>query len=330
MHLRLPKWPRAPFYKPTTDTRGRTSTTTTLDVEGTVCTEENPVVMIAAELEREFVDDGYFKITKRLQRKHKLLINKKKVYRLMSKHRLLNRRPTLSSTRKQWIRELVPNLALPLTHLESDIKYMPIHGCRRNAMMLTVLDVNSRFNIGWLMQWSIKKEDVVALFQDIRLNLPMVSKITVRSDNGSQFVAHLEREHFETHGIEHEFTRPAPSEQNVHTESYHGIIESACVGNTPSPISGMPTTCWHAGRDSTTTNGYSVASGAYLPLSFCPPVMYHCHKYSRQQSNHETFNQLTLKSSTTKQRGPSQHLRNTPFGKRHRPALFSGITRSQE
>ena len=93
-------------------------------------------------------------------------------------------------------------------------------------MMLTVLDVKSRFNIGWLMQWSIKKEDVVALFQDIQLSLPMVSKITVRSDNGSQFVSHLVREHFDTHGIEHEFTRPATPEQNAHIESYHSIVES--------------------------------------------------------------------------------------------------------
>lgn len=214
------------YYKPTTGTRGRTATTTTLDVEGRVWTEEELVALIAAELEREFVDYGYIKITKWLQRKHKLLINRKKVYRLMSKHRLLNRRPKRNTTRKQWIRELVPNPALPLTHLEFDIKYMPIHGCRRNAMMLTVLDVKSRFNIGWLMQWSIKKEDVVALFHDIQLSLPMVSKITVRSDNGSQFVSHLVREHFDTHGIEHEFTRPATPEQNAHIESYHSIVES--------------------------------------------------------------------------------------------------------
>ncbi len=54
----------------------------------------------------------------------------------------------------------------------------------------------------------------------------MVSKITVRSDNGSQFVSHLVREHFETHGIEHEFTRYASPEQNAHIESYHSIVES--------------------------------------------------------------------------------------------------------
>ncbi len=215
------------YYKPKAGRRGRRATTTTLDAGGTAWTEEQLVALIAAELEREFVDYGYIKITKWLQRKHKLLINKKKVYRLMSKYGLLNSKPVRSTIRKQWIKELVPNPTQPLTHLEFDIKYMHVHGCRRNAMMLTVLDVKSRFNVGWLMQWSIKKEDVVALFHDIELTMPSVSKITVRSDNGSQFISHLVREHFEAYGIEHEFTRPATPEQNAHIESYHSIVENA-------------------------------------------------------------------------------------------------------
>jgi transposase InsO family protein len=213
------------YYKPKTGKRGRRATTTTLEAKGVVWTEERLVALITAELEREFVDYGYIKIMKWLQRKHKLLINKKKVYRLMSKHGLLNSRPVRSTISKQWIKELVPNPRLPLTHLEFDIKYMHIHGSRRNAMMLTVLNVKSRFNVGWLLQWSIKKEDVVALFHDIQLTMPTVSKITVRSDNGSQFVSHLVREHFKTQGIEHEFTRPATPEQNAHIESYHSIVE---------------------------------------------------------------------------------------------------------
>ena len=182
--------------------------------------------MITDELEREFVDYGHIKITKWLQRTHKLLINKKKVYRLMSKYGLLSSKPVLSLISKQWIKELVPNPTQPLTHLEFDIKYIHIHGSRRNAMMLTVLDVKSRFIIGWLPQWSIKKEDVVALFHDIEITMPSVSKITVPSDNGSQFVSHLVREHFEAHAIVHEFTRPATPEQNAHIESYHSIVES--------------------------------------------------------------------------------------------------------
>jgi transposase InsO family protein len=215
------------YYKPKAGKRGRPATTTTLDANGIVWAEEQLVALIAAELEREFVDYGYLKITKWLRRKHKLLINKKKVCRIMSEHGLLNTKPARSTAKKQWVKELVPNPALPLTHLEFDIKYMHIHGIRRNAMMLTVLDVKSRYNVGWLLQWSIKKTDVVALFEDIQRSLPMVNRITVRSDNGSQFVSQMVREHFASHGIKHEFTRPATPEQNAHIESYHSIVESA-------------------------------------------------------------------------------------------------------
>ena len=193
---------------------------------GRVWTETQLVDLITSELEQEFVDYGYIKVTKWLKNDHKFLINKKKVYRIMHDHALLHCRPVRSAVRKLWIKELVPNPTMPLTHLEFDIKYMHVHGNKRNAMMLTVLDVKSRYNVGWLMQWSIKKADVVALFQDIQRTLPTVTKITVRSDNGSQFVSHLVRDHFKTNGIEHEFTRPATPEQNAHIESYHSIVES--------------------------------------------------------------------------------------------------------
>lgn len=165
-----------------------------LDANGAVWTEERLVALISADPGLEFVDYGYIKITKWLQCKHKLLINKKKVYRLMSKHWLLNSRSVRGKIRKQWIKELVPNPVRPLTHLVFDIKYLHIHGSRSNAILLTVLDVKSRFDVGWLMQWRTKKEDVVAIFNDILLNMPTVSKIAVRSDNGSQFVSHLVRE----------------------------------------------------------------------------------------------------------------------------------------
>lgn len=53
----------------------------------------------------------------------------------------------------------------------------------------------------------------------------MVSKITVRSNNGSQLFPHLVREHFDSLGFEREFAQPATAEQNAHIESYHSIVE---------------------------------------------------------------------------------------------------------
>lgn len=273
------------YYVPKAGKPGRRATATTLDVHGMVWTEEKIVGVIAAELEREFVDYGYIKVTKWLRRKHGLVINKKKVYRLMSGHGLLHRKPARSTAAKQWITELVPNPEQPLTHLEFDIKYMHIHGHKRNAMMLTVLDVKSRFNVGWLMQWSIKKADVVALFHDIERTLPTVTKITVRSDNGSQFVSHLVREHFETHGITHEFTRPATPEQNAHIESYHSIVQSVICSQyafDDLPHANDVLTRWVAfynherilgGLGYTTPAAFLVQNGVSLPLALASTTL---------------------------------------------------------
>jgi len=123
--------------------RGRRATSTALDVTGRVWTEEQLPAVIIAELEREFVDYGYIKVTTWFRRNHNFRINKKKVYRLMSKHELLNSKPVRSTISKQWIKELVPNPTQPPTHLEFDIKSIHIHDSRRNVMMLAVLDVKS-------------------------------------------------------------------------------------------------------------------------------------------------------------------------------------------
>ncbi len=72
---------------------------------------------------------------------------------------------------------------------------------------------------------SIKKEDVVALFTYIRQNFILPQKVTVRSDNGSQFVAQLVRNQLIEMKINQEFTKPATPEQNAHIESYHSIVE---------------------------------------------------------------------------------------------------------
>lgn len=213
------------YYAPRAGRRGRTATTTTNDANGRTWSEAEVVALIEEYLGQEFVDDGYVKVAKWLRKEHGLQINKKKVYRIMREYRLLNGRPERQASRRQWVDQLVPTPGNAFEHLEFDIKYMHIRGQRRNAMMLTVIDVKSRFVIGWLMQWSIKKEDVVALFQDVLRALPGVARIIVRSDNGSQFVSHMVREHFTRTGIEHEFTRPATPEQNAHIESYHSIVE---------------------------------------------------------------------------------------------------------
>jgi transposase InsO family protein len=104
---------------------------------------------------------------------------------------------------------------------------MRIDGTGRNATMLTIIDVLSRFTPGFLLQYSIRKEDVVALFDDVFDRFAMPSKVTVRSDNGSQFVSGEVRNYFRERTIVQEFIRPATPDMNAHIEGYHSIVQRA-------------------------------------------------------------------------------------------------------
>ena len=81
-----------------------------------------------------------------------------------------------------------------------------------NALLLSVLNVDSRLVLGTILRWSIGKEQVSALFADIlcRYSLSLPELVTVRSDNGSQFVARMLREFLAEMKLNQEFTRLAP------------------------------------------------------------------------------------------------------------------------
>jgi transposase InsO family protein len=129
--------------------------------------------------------------------------------------------------KRRWIKDLVPQPEQPFSYLEFDIKYIYIHVERRNALLISVIDVKSRWLLKWKLAWSIRKGYVVNLFKAILEHYPLPKYVYVRNDNGSQFMAQEVREFLEEAGIIQEFTRPASPQQNGHIESYHSIIESA-------------------------------------------------------------------------------------------------------
>lgn len=190
---------------------------------------DNKVVVndIKELLRQEFVDYGYLKVTHYLQDEMKYTINHKKVYRLMKESMLLNVPVPKQKNKKTWVKQLVPKPTGPFAYWEFDIKFIYIHRIGRYAPMLSVVDVYSRYLIGWMMQWSIKKEDVVGFFDAILKDYRMPTAVTVRCDNGSQFESNLLRDYLESKQIVQEFTKPATPEQNAHIESYHSIITNA-------------------------------------------------------------------------------------------------------
>ncbi|HEY8690586.1 MAG TPA: transposase family protein [Chitinophagaceae bacterium] len=73
-----------------------------------------------------------------------------------------------------------------------DIKYVHIHEQKRNALLLTVPDVYTRSIVEQVLWWRIRKEHVIWLLHQV-LQQHSVKGITLRNDNGSQFIAHAVR-----------------------------------------------------------------------------------------------------------------------------------------
>jgi putative transposase len=124
------------------------------------------------------------------------------------------------------VKDLLPDAKEPFSYLEFDIKYVWVGGKQKNAQILTVIDVYSRWNVGQYIGFSIESQHVKKLFEDIFKELYLPTKFFVRNDNGSQFIANEVQEFFVKKGVTQEFTKPATPQQNAHIESYHSIMES--------------------------------------------------------------------------------------------------------
>lgn len=194
---------------------------------GQLYTNEQVVAMIEDLLQQEFVNYGYVKVSKYLQAQG-FIINKKKTYRLMKAHRLLlNHRIAPRQGEKQYVKYRKMEAQAPYQALQFDIKYMWVGELKRNVFLLTVLDVFTRKVLGYCLQKSVRRQDVVGLWQKILQQIPQVqySQMRVRSDNGSQFVSYLVKEFFREKGIYQEFCHPATPQEDAHIEAYHSILE---------------------------------------------------------------------------------------------------------
>jgi hypothetical protein len=225
--------PKSSFYYKSplnnSKSKGRAFSEYTLKISGEKVSNDEVVKDIQKLLGEEFVDYGYLKVTYYLRQELKYVINPKKVYNLMEINRLLNSKPIHSSKiRREWVKELVPKPELDFSYLEFDIKYFYIHKKRKNALVLTVIDVKSRWVLGQYIAWKISEKHVKELFEEIFSQYELPKNIYVRNDNGSQFIANTIQTYFadmKQPFVIQEFTKPATPEQNAHIESYHSIAE---------------------------------------------------------------------------------------------------------
>ncbi|MBA7518078.1 hypothetical protein ES705_10144 [subsurface metagenome] len=133
------------YYKPTNGRRGIPPSTHTPKTDGTMVSNGRVVKDIKKILGEDLDFYGYEKTTWEL---HDLeyIINKKKVYRLMSEANLLLIKQRISTYgKRQFAQFRVIDAQAPLEYLTMDIKYIYIDEEKRYAYLLSVLDVCTRF-----------------------------------------------------------------------------------------------------------------------------------------------------------------------------------------
>lgn len=220
---------RSSWYYTTTESKpGRKPTSHTTMINGAIVENRQVVEQIRSILSQEFICYGYEKVTWELHDQG-FIINKKKVYRLMSEAHLLHNTQRISTYGKRtFVQQRKVEASYPMQHLTMDIKYVYIQGEKRNVYLLTVMDVFSRRVLAHSLKPSIRQYDVVLLLEGI-VSKYWTKGIVIRNDNGSQFIAHSVRKYLKSRGINQEFTHLATPEENAHIEALHSTLEREVI-----------------------------------------------------------------------------------------------------
>jgi putative transposase len=216
------------YYKRSGGKRGIKPSTHSVNQHGELF--ENTVVIqdIEKTLHQEFCCYGYRNMTGELKEMG-WVINHKKVYRLMKEHKLLyGGRIRPEPFKRNFIRYRTPGAERPLQYLSMDIKYVHIHGWRRNVFLLTVMDIYSRKVLIHMLKASIKKGDVLVMLS-LMLMEYKTEGMSLRNDNGSQFIATAVRQFLKEKGITQEFSHVATPEDNAYIEALHSNLQREVI-----------------------------------------------------------------------------------------------------
>lgn len=198
---------------------------------------ENQMVMAITTLKTN-PDHGYWYrlITKTLQI-NGYYVNHKKVFRIMTRHVLLEDKKVSGSRDYVQFRRVTPTN--PLEVIEMDIKYVWISGARKYAFVLTVIDTFTRYVLDYSVGYSMTSlqiqqswEYIISTYyQPLGLSQNKID-IEVRSDNGKQFSSKVILDFFKENKMQKVFTHPYTPEENAHVESFNKTLGKAIEFNT--------------------------------------------------------------------------------------------------
>jgi len=174
---------------------------------------------------------GYYKLTVELQRSHKLIINKKKVYRLCKELDILRPQREIKT---KYPRKLARNRVVtgPNQLWETDLKYGYVVGEDRFFYVLSIIDVYDREIIDYHIGLHCEGQDAAATLVRALIRRKMFDsneKPVIRSDNGPQFISHKFSDKCIEIIMEHERIPCKTPNMNAHIESFHRIMEDECM-----------------------------------------------------------------------------------------------------
>lgn len=178
----------------------------------------------------EHAASGYRKLTALLRRNYRLVINKKKVYRLCKEMGILSpQRQIANPAPKKMARNRV--VTGPNQLWQMDIKYGYVVGKRRHFLVANIIDVFDRALVGHYRGKSCNAQDIVKLTQKALLKrhaLNQVQSLVIRTDNGPQFISKTFGEFIAQMNMEHERIPNKTPNMNAYVESFHSILELEC------------------------------------------------------------------------------------------------------
>ncbi len=166
-----------------------------------------------------------------LKRKFKLIINKKKVYRLCKELNVLR---SQRQVKPKHPRKIAQNreITKPNSLWEVDIKYGYINGEDRFFYIASFLDVYDRNIVEYHMGLLCTAEDIVITLKRALMKRNLYNKETglvIRSDNGPQFISHKFEDTCKELNLEHERIPFKSPNKNAHIESFHRLLEDECL-----------------------------------------------------------------------------------------------------
>lgn len=189
------------------------------------CRGPDPIVEELLKLAVKWRGCGYRRVHDEL-RKRGLMVNHKKVERLLQLHGL-----GVGRKRKRWHR-VRAKADKPQISQRNEMWAMDFVSDRlTNGMayrMLTLIDIHTREGLAIEARRALTSRNVVAVLD--RIAAVQGTPDAIRIDNGPEFISYALASWAKNNSVHLAFTDPGSPTQNGHIESFNGTLRAECIG----------------------------------------------------------------------------------------------------